>query len=193
MKNKERIIHILNEWESYASAGVFAIMTILLFAQVVGRYVFGHSWAWCEELSIALFVVQVYLAISAGVTHRRAVTVSVLVDALPFKSKRVLLVINSLVHLVFCVVLICGFKNLIYYLGNSTTPLLHIPYKYIYSTIPILQGLTIIRIIQNIWRLCHETEQELGHTVPPLDLDTPEREYLAEKAAKEAALKEGIN
>ena len=36
----------LNNVELYISACLFIALTVLLFANVVGRYVFGHSFAW---------------------------------------------------------------------------------------------------------------------------------------------------
>ena len=43
MKNESLAKKLLNHFEVYAGAGIFIIMTILLFVQVVTRYCFGHA------------------------------------------------------------------------------------------------------------------------------------------------------
>ena len=42
--------------DQYISAILFIVIMVLLFLQVVSRYVFHHSFTWTEELSILLFV-----------------------------------------------------------------------------------------------------------------------------------------
>ena len=37
-----------NNFEVYLGAGCFAALMILLFTQVIGRYVFGKAITWCE-------------------------------------------------------------------------------------------------------------------------------------------------
>ena len=55
MKNESLAKKLLNHFEVYAGAGIFIIMTILLFVQVVTRYCFGHAVTWAEEVATILF------------------------------------------------------------------------------------------------------------------------------------------
>ena len=76
-------------------------------------------------------------------------------------------------------------------LGASKTVLLGVPLKIAYWPVPILLCLITIRIIQNIIRLWKEDEENLGKSVPTIDLDAAERDYLNSVQARKAAEEEG--
>jgi TRAP-type C4-dicarboxylate transport system permease small subunit len=69
-------------------------------------------------------------------------------------------------------------------LKGGTTAMLGIPKTFTYGIIPVFMSLTAIRVIQNIYRLSKETEQTLGASVPTIDVDKLEQEYLDQVAAE---------
>lgn len=58
----------LDEW---LCAGLLALMTIIAFVNVLGRYLFGYSLAFTEELTLNFFVYVVILG--AGIGYERQV------------------------------------------------------------------------------------------------------------------------
>ena len=176
----------LNHFESYISCGCFLAITVLLFVQVVSRYVFGRSYTWTEELATILFVAMIYCAMSAAVTDRKHIRIEALLEAVPFKVKKCMLIISELIFFFFCIYIQPAMFMMIRDLGSSVTPLLRIPKAPVYLLMPLLLLLTGVRIIQNIIRWWKEKEEKLGATTPAIDLDAIEREYLAEKARMEA-------
>ena len=52
----KRIIKIYNEIEEKFCTYTFLLVVVLIFVQVVGRYVFGNAPTWSEELSRYLYV-----------------------------------------------------------------------------------------------------------------------------------------
>lgn len=191
MKKKHDFKWYLNNFEAYIAAYLFMIICALMFIQVVTRYVFNHAITWTEELSTVLFVVLIYCTIAAAVTHRKHIYIGVVLNAVPFKVRKVMMIAGNIFFGAFCVYIIPPFIKVISVLGKSKTTLLEIPLKITYWPVPILLVLVIIRIIQNIIRLAKENEETLGKSVPTIDLDAAERDYLENVKAREAAGKEG--
>lgn len=184
MKKKINWKWILNQFESYIAAFLFIFICVLMFLQVISRYVFKHAFTWAEELSTLAFVPMIYCGFASAVTNRKHITVEAVQFFVPFKVRKALKIISEFVFLFFCIYMQAPLYRVVDNLGNSVTDLLRIPKKYIYIEIPILLLLVAIRIIQNIIRLWHEDESNLGKSKPTIDLDACEREA-AERQKKE--------
>ena len=177
----------LNNFEAYIAAALFIIICALMFIQVVTRYVFNHAITWTEEMASMLFVVLIYCAIASAVTHRKHIYIGVVLGAVPFKVRKAMMIAGNVFFGAFCVYIIPPFMKVISVLGASKTVLLGVPLKIAYWPVPILLVLITIRIIQNILRLWKEDEENLGKSVPTIDLDAAERDYLESVKVREAA------
>jgi len=191
MKEKHDFKWYINNFEAYIAAILFMVICALMFIQVVTRYVFNHAITWTEELSSILFVILIYCAIASACTHRKHIYIGLVINAAPFKLRKAMLIAGNVVFLVFCFYIIPPFMEVISALGKSKTTLLKFPLKIAYWPVPILLVLIGIRIIQNIIRLAKEDEENLGKTVPTINLDEAERDYLESVKAKELAAQEG--
>ncbi|MPN42934.1 hypothetical protein SDC9_190492 [bioreactor metagenome] len=152
---------------------------MLLTVQVFTRYVIGHSLAWSEELSQILFVWMLYCGIAAAVRKRKFLRIDFVLERVPFKAKRALLIFDNLVQGIFNIFMIGPVLDIIENFKNAKTSLLQIPKRYCYIIIPIMLTLTTIRIVQEIWVLTHESERTLGASDPLIDLEAAEQEYRA--------------
>lgn len=178
MRYKKPFLQIINSFEIYVGVGLFIIITVLLTVQVFTRYVMGHSLAWSEELAQIMFVWMLYCGIAAAVRKRKFLRIDFVLERVPFKIKRMLLIFDNIVQGVFNIFMIGPMAIIIEGFKNSKTSLLHIPKRYCYIIIPIMLTLTTIRIVQEIWVLAHESERTLGASEPLIDLDAAEQEYL---------------
>ena len=171
----------LTNIDQYVSAVIFIVIMLLLFLQVVSRYVFGHSFTWTEELSVLLFVWMTYLGVSSAVTYRKNLRIDALLNAVPFKVKKALLILSDIVFIVFNIYLIFPFVQLIGTIGNSKTPILGIPKEITYWLIPVILVISCIKLVFDIVKLAKEDEKRLGASKPSIDLDACEQEYLSRK------------
>lgn len=187
---KKKILHILNYFEAYIAALAFGVMLILLTVQVISRYCFGHSITWTEELATVLYVVMIYCAISASVTKRKHLKIELIYELVPFKAKKVIMILGDLIFLFFCIYVQKPLWNWVNTLGFGRTSLLHIPKYLVYGVIPVCLLLTAVRIIQDIIATAKEDEQTLGASAPAIDLDACERQYLAARAAEDKGREE---
>jgi len=190
-KKKEFTIKkFLNEFEIYLGAVFFVVMTVLLFAQVVTRYVFGMAFTWTEELATILFVWMIYLGVAAAVRRRKHLKIDAFVETLPFKKKKILLIGSNVIFFVFCVYIMFPLMTMVNNFAgrNATSSILLIPKAISYGMLPVCFGLTAFRIIQEMIVLFHEKEADLGVSKPTLDIAALEREALANKKAKEGGM-----
>lgn len=185
MKNESLAKKMLNHFEVYAGAGIFIIMTILLFVQVVTRYCFGHAVTWAEEVATILFVWMVYLGVAAAVLSRKHLKIDAFVEMLPFKAKKTLLIISNVIFLAFSLYIIFPMMSLVnnYAAKSATSPILKIPKALSYVVMPLCFLLTAIRLVQEIIRLSKEKEKELGVSKPIIDIAALEKE--AEELARQ--------
>lgn len=181
----------LNNIELYISAILFIALTVLLFANVFCRYALKHSFAWVEEVATIAFVWMIWFAMSAAVTKRKHLRIDFVLEIVPFRVKKAMLIISNIVFAAFNLFLLYVVITIIQRLGSSQTTLLRLPQQVVYSIIPAGLVLSVLRIAQDTVRLYHENEQDLGASKPAMDLDKCERIYLEKKAAKEAAQMKG--
>ena len=182
---KKFIINI----DQYISAVLFIAIMVLLFIQVISRYVLGYSFTWTEELSIILFVWMTYMGVSSAVTYRKNLRIDALLDVVPFKVKKAMLIISDVIFIIFNIYLIFPFVELIGSIGNSKTPLLGIPKALSYWLIPVVLVIASLKLLGDIYKLAHEDEKRLGASKPSIDLEAMEAEWAAKKAEKEKEAK----
>ena len=71
------------------------------FANVVGRFAFGESIQFSEELNRALIIMITFAGISYAARHGRHIRMSAIYDALPPKMRRVLMIVICITTAVF--------------------------------------------------------------------------------------------
>ncbi len=175
----------LNNIELYLSALCFIILTVLLTLQVISRYVLSHSFTWMEELGTVMFLWMIYLAISAAVTHRKHLRIDFLLEIMPFKVKRAMLILSNVIFGIFNIYIAVVMIDVIKFLGTSKTIMLQIPQQLVYIIIPLSLILTSVRLVQDIIAMMKENEETLGVSKPSMDLDACERIYREKVAARQ--------
>lgn len=160
MKKKSILLKILGNAEAAAAGVVLVALVLATFLGVFARYIFNKPFNWLEEMQMAAMVWISFLM--AGVCFRRGghVAIEILVDSLPEKAQRV---VEILIAAVVYFVLIYFFRSSIKYIQlfiktGRKTPILMIPYSYIYGIGPVsavLMGISYtVMLAQKIstWR-----------------------------------------
>ena len=174
----------LDNIELYVAASCFIALTIMLTGQVISRYALKHSITWMEEAATILFVWMIYLGVSAAVTKRKHLRIDFLLDMMPFKIKRGMLIASNIIFALFNIYVSFIMFNVIKLLGTSQTTMLHIPQRLVYSIIPLGILLSVIRLVEDTIKLMKEDESNLGTSKPSMDLDECEQIYLRKQAEK---------
>ena len=135
--------------EKYCCVVLMSVMTLIIFIQVVARYVFQNSLSWSEELARYLFIWLVYLGISYGCLMRKHIKIDAALGLFPKKARKYVVIIGDLFFLAFAVYV--AYTGLFYSLNQTrVSSAMGIPFKYVYISTFVGFGLAAIRQIQTI-------------------------------------------
>lgn len=131
------------------SSGCLAIMTVLIVAQVVLRYVFNAPLTWSEELARILFIYLTFMGIGAAYGRRRHMFVDSFVVLLPLSIRKVLeyLVVGVASIFLLAILIVTARSMGELFRMELTTPVLELSMAFVYLTIPL--GLSAL--IAQMW------------------------------------------
>lgn len=145
----------INENAEKALASLLlAAIVLLIFGNVLMRYILNASLSWGEELTLWFFVWFVWLAVSYAFHKREHVRITVLRDFLSEKKRLYADVVISLLVLAFLVVLTieCIKLILLPFVASQNSVVLGLPIPILYASAPVGATLSSIRVVQNLIR-----------------------------------------
>ncbi len=150
--------------EAYIGAVILAVQLVIMFMEIVSRYIFKHSFIWVEELARYLFIYFIFLGAGYGVTTHSHVTVDILVQKLPAKVAKVVEIIATLIWFALAAwmtYLCASFTNTVRLRGTISTSL-HLPLWIVYLAMPLGFAVMTIRLLDNFIReyIKKETAEE---------------------------------
>ena len=133
-----------------AVVSMFALQVLVVFAQVVWRFVFNDPFTWSEELARYLQVWMILLASSVCIHEGSHLAVDYLVHYLPPRLRRTLSLVVTLLVMIFVgVLIIAGIKMMV--TGQSqTSPALHLPMSAVYLVFPVAGTLMLLESLNNL-------------------------------------------
>lgn len=113
------------------------LIGIVLFSQVVARYVFKSPMLWPEEATVSLMIWITFLGLSYGVENRLHVRMSSFVSKLSFRFQQFFSLLMDVIMLSGTIYLIP--TTIAYYNSRVTviSPSLGISYGFVYFCIPV--------------------------------------------------------
>jgi TRAP-type C4-dicarboxylate transport system permease small subunit len=144
---------------------IFSVL--LVFTQVVLRYVFGNSLSWSEELARYLFIWQVWLGASYSAKKRSHLRITMVRDSLSPAAQKKLEVFVTLVCIAFAVYIAMNGFHLVARVNrfNQMSSALRMPMIYAHLAVPVGCSLMVIRLIENTVKdllVAKHTGGELG-------------------------------
>ena len=128
---------------------------IMLMAQVVVRFLFGHGLTASEELCRFSFLYMVYFAASLAASKNLHIRVTAQLKLLPKAGQTFLLLVTDLVWLVFCGIVVQVGTDFI--ISMSKRPMvsgaLMFDMRYVYMAVPLAFALQAVRLIERWWRI----------------------------------------
>ncbi|MDM5228308.1 TRAP transporter small permease [Cytobacillus sp. NJ13] len=132
-----RTIDRMNKFFGYALAFIMAFMTIIIFWQVVARYVVGSSLAWSEELSRFLMILMIMIGSSLALRENQLISVEIVPEVMRGRAKKWLTVLVHLISIVFYIVIIAFGWKVAQSFGNQIAPGTGISMFFIYLSLPL--------------------------------------------------------
>jgi TRAP-type C4-dicarboxylate transport system permease small subunit len=142
----------LENFEGYCCVVFLMAMSIILFVQVVFRFVLHAALPWSEEASRYLLVWTAFIGGAYGVRRGAHIGIEAFALLLPKKAQKVLnLFVLVVSTVVCCVILKYGIDIVSTQLSKGQlSPAMRIPMGYMYAAIPVGMVFFIIRHIEEI-------------------------------------------
>ncbi len=133
----------LNKWAEYLMIGLMASISLLIFTQVIFRYVFNYSLFWSEELGRYTLIWITFIGASVGFKKKGHVGVDFLYNTFSSQVKDILTVFSDFVILTLALILTIYGVNLSRFVHMQSSAALLIPMSIPYSAIAIGGFLTV--------------------------------------------------
>lgn len=116
---------------------LFSVQVLVVFSQVIWRFVFNDPFPWSEELARYLQVWIILLTSTVCIQKSKHLAIDYLTYRLSFKLQRLFKLISMLGITSYILVVIIFGIQFIVLVGAQKTPALQVPIGLIYSAFPI--------------------------------------------------------
>lgn len=142
-----------DHFEAYFAALLLSIMTILIFFQVLSRFVFNAPLAWSEELARYVFIWTIYVSAALAVKEKEHIRVEIGLMIFKGKARKIANLVGNLIFIVFSTILLKEGVFLVQMLSKhvQVSPALGLPMNLLYIIIPLGYGLMLIRLLQQMF------------------------------------------
>ena len=129
----------ISRFEGFMLAVGVIAMTINTIAAVISRFVFNNAITYTDELNMIFIVVVTYAGLSYAARNGRHIRMSAIYDAMPAKTRKVMMIVMASVTSAFMFFL--SFYSYYYifevYESGRILPALGLPVFYIYLWVPV--------------------------------------------------------
>lgn len=147
------------------SALLLAVASVLVFYQVITRFVIGHSATWTEVLARAAIIWMVFLVCGPAIRLGRMIPIDVIRGALPLRLQVWVIRVVTVLTAIFLLVLIWYGYKMTLRVVDQNVPMINVSTAWFYAALPIGAALALPGLF-----LSH-LEAEQGHR-HQLDRDT---------------------
>ena len=156
LKAYSKFLDFLEKIEKVVLTVSVPAMVLIMFYQVVMRYVFHNSPAWSEELVRYLFIFNVMLAAAIAARHNSHLQIDILINTFNEKTKKIFTIGATTVGVVFLVYLFILSLDLVRSGAPNTSASLGIPMSIPYTCVPIGTALMVLTSIEVIMKNVHD-------------------------------------
>ncbi len=132
------------------------VSLVIVFLQVVMRYVFQNSLSWSEELARYLFIWLTWLSTGYAVRQKRHLRIEMVGDLLSERGKIMLDIVAMTLWCAFTIFLVVkggGIAAAIWRRGQVTAAL-EMPVALTYAAVPVGAAIMAIRLVEEILGQC---------------------------------------
>ena len=163
------ILNFLGKFEERFAYSLLVLLTLMLFVQILNRYLFKQSYVWLEECARISFVWLIYFAVAIAVKENRHIRVGIVDLFLPPLALRYVNLLADFLWVVFNAIMtylgILLVKSAIDY--DTRSPVTETHMALIYSVIPFCFALMVIRVIYYNVKNWHNWEDSVSKPPEP--------------------------
>ena len=126
-----KLSDILYKITGAINVALITLIIVLTFLQVLSRYVTHISMPWAQELTVYSMVWMVFLGCSMGMRKHEVASLTLLEQALPYRGKQILLIVDNIVLITFLVIVFKANIAVIANAMNRLSGMMRIPTGYV--------------------------------------------------------------
>jgi len=150
-----KLIDTINVYLKYTAVVAMSAMLLIIFLQVIFRYVFQHSLTFSEELARYLFVYVVFFGTAVVAKENGHIVMGVLTQKLKGKAAKYTQIIAYVCTLLFVTILFYQGIRMMVLTSYHLSPALRIAMPYVYFAIPAASFIMICNLIILIFDTLH--------------------------------------
>ena len=135
------------------AAAVFALLFLTFVVQVAMRFVFGRPLAWSDELIVMLYILIVFWSAATLLREKDHVMLDLVYAALPPGGRRVLALAGAGLTAALLLILLPQAWDYVQFMGREKTPVLDIPFSWVFAPFLLFVALVAWRYIVKFVRL----------------------------------------
>ncbi len=149
----DKVSRFLEKLLNIFMAAALGFMVILVFGNVILRYLFNSGITWSEEMSRYLFVWLTFLGAIGAFKSKEHLGVDMLVRRLPRGAKKAVLVVSDLLMLFVLFLVMEGSWKMTVINMDSKAPATGLPLSFVYGTgilVSLAMGLILINNLYKV-------------------------------------------
>lgn len=153
-ENKKTVLATAFDWlEKLLKALVIVgngLMLLLVFGQVITRYVFNYTPSFGEELARYLFVWVVFLSLPLVAKYGGHMAIETITSRVHGATLKVLNILADIFTIIFLgIMVVCGIE-MVMRTSYQTSPAMMIPMSWVYIVIPFGCGVMLLYVVANL-------------------------------------------
>jgi TRAP-type transport system small permease protein len=152
---------ILQRALSVACAAILGALLLVVFGQVVMRYVLHLSFVWGEELARFLQIWLTFLGATLAFVSGGHASIQMLVERFNEKGQKVVRVLAAACMAAFFLVLAAKGIKLVRFAWSNESPALSLPYGMVYLAFPVASGLICLLQLRDLVNLLQGKREPL--------------------------------
>ncbi len=144
------MLALLDRLLKYLLTFLVGLLTVSVFLQVLIRFVFKYPLPWTEEVSRIAFVYAIFLGAAIAVRQKTHLNVDFVLVVLPTPVARAVKLVGTLLVGIFLVFMTWQGMVFVQATGVQVTPVMQIPFRYLYLIIPSSGGLMLLYLVLGV-------------------------------------------
>ena len=159
-----KFLRFLNDHlEEYLLVFLMVVEVVVVFAQVVTRYVFHSPLAWSEELARYMFIWLVWIGAAYATKLRKNIIIDVVASKFKGATKLISEIINFVLFVALMLFMLWTTSTVMMqvYESNSIGTGTHLPMWIVWLSLPLSMALNLLRYTQNfVYDLKHWNDRK---------------------------------
>lgn len=138
------------------------VMAVLVFVNVIARYVFGNSLAFSDEISCYLFILMSFMGTAIAARRKAHLGLSIVTDRLSPSGRKTMGIVMYAISALFCLLIVVFGVQMVmsqYALGQETAAM-QWPEWIFGLFVPVGAGFSLIAFIDGIIKMAKEDPEK---------------------------------